>query len=162
MNFWIHHYGITMEKMSRSTVGYKMKINVQNTFYYHLYCAIISWNLLYVVETLHHGCTKHFNNKEGHSWGWLIPPMRKTICWKIESSNNSQLWVESSSSKCPSVRTLNLLEFLLNSFNIAHRTSLKYREHHKFFFDRVIFRPFSAIKNGQKNLKKSLKILKNR
>ena len=35
----------------------------------------------------------------------------------------------------------------LNSFNIAHRTSLPYREHHKkkLFYDRVIFGPFSAI-----------------
>ena len=34
-----------------------------------------------------------------------------------------------------------------NSFNIAHRTSLPYREHHKkkLFYDRVIFGPFSAI-----------------
>ena len=35
----------------------------------------------------------------------------------------------------------------LNSFNIAHRTSLPYREHHKkkLFYDQVIFGPFSAI-----------------
>ena len=45
----------------------------------------------------------------------------------------------------PSV-PLNLLELLSNSFNIAHRTLLQYRERHKrIFFDQVIFGPFLGI-----------------
>ena len=59
----------------------------------------------------------------------------------------SQRQVESRFSKSvrPSV-PLNLLEFLTNSFNIAHRTLLKCRERYKRnIFWSVIFGPFSAI-----------------
>ena len=70
----------------------------------------------------------------------------------------SQLQVESRSSKCPSFCPsvpLNLLQFLSNSFNIAHRTSLQCCGCHEriFFFFRVIFGPFPAIFKAKKGLK---------
>ena len=54
----------------------------------------------------------------------------------------------------PSV-PLYLLQFLSDSFNIAHRASLQCRGRHgrNFFFFRVIFGPFSAIFKAKKGLK---------
>ena len=72
----------------------------------------------------------------------------------------SQLQVESRSSKCPSFRPsvrpsvpLYLLQFLSNSFNIAHRASLQCRGRHGrnfLFFSGHVSGHFRAVKKGLK------------